>query len=52
MEYSTLLALRTIFNIEVPDEVFWGVVIAVIAIAVLAIVIFIAKGFFDELKKK
>jgi hypothetical protein len=52
MEYLTFSAFRTLFNIEVSDTVFWGVIIALIVIAVLAVVGFIAKGFFDELKKK
>jgi ABC-type protease/lipase transport system fused ATPase/permease subunit len=53
MEYLIPLALvRTLFNVEVSDTVFWGVIVTVIAIAVLVVVGFIAKGFFDELKKK
>ena len=37
----------TIFGIEIPMAVVWIVVIVV----VVAIVGFIAKGFFDEMKK-
>jgi hypothetical protein len=52
MEYLALFSFRELFTIEVPDNVFWGIVIGVIVVAVLVIVGFIAKGFFDELKKK
>ncbi|MDR1013484.1 MAG: hypothetical protein LBL86_00655 [Coriobacteriales bacterium] len=52
MEYLVFSAFRTLFTFEVSDTVFWVVVIALIVIAVLAVVGFIAKGFFDELKKK
>jgi hypothetical protein len=50
--FLTLFEGPTIFNIEVSDTVFWTVIIVVIVIAVLAVIGFIAKGFFDELKKK
>jgi hypothetical protein len=53
MEYLALFAEpQKLFGQDVPTEVFWGVVIAVIVIAVLVVVGFVAKGFFDELKKK
>lgn len=38
----------TIFGLTVPAEAIW----VIVAIIVLIIVIFIAKGFVDELKKK
>jgi hypothetical protein len=41
-----------LFGIDLTDTMFWGIVAAVIAIAVLVIVIFIAKGFVAEMKKK
>ncbi|MDR0347505.1 MAG: hypothetical protein LBH56_03940 [Coriobacteriales bacterium] len=41
-----------LFGLEIPENVFWGIVIAVIAVVVLVVAAFIAKGFFDELKKK
>lgn len=37
----------TLFGLNVPLEVIW----IVVAIVVLIIVIFIAKGFIDEMKK-
>ena len=37
----------TLFGFEVPLEVIW----IAVAIVVLIIVIFIAKGFIDEMKK-
>lgn len=37
-----------LFGIMVPAWVIW----VVVAIIILLIVIFIAKGFFDEMKKK
>lgn len=37
----------TLFGITVPMEAIW----VVVAIIVLIIVIFIAKGFMDEMKK-
>ena len=37
-----------LFGINVPVWVIW----VIVAIIVLLIVIFIAKGFFDEMKKK
>jgi hypothetical protein len=52
MEYLAFSVFRTLFNIEVPDSVFQGVVIAVIVIVVLLVVGFVGKGFLDELKKK
>ncbi|MDR2587566.1 MAG: hypothetical protein LBC23_04825 [Coriobacteriales bacterium] len=52
MEYLTLFADSKLFGFDVPDWLFWTVVIGIAVIAVLAIVGFIAKGFFDELKKK
>jgi hypothetical protein len=52
MEYLALFSSRELFNIEVSDSVFWGIIIAVIVVAILVVVGFIAKGFFDELKKK
>jgi hypothetical protein len=52
MEYLAFSVFRELFTFEVSETVFWVVVIAVIVIAVLAVVGFIAKGFFDELKKK
>jgi hypothetical protein len=53
MNVLTLFAENpTLFGLEVSETVFWGVIIAVVVIAVLAVVGFIAKGFFDELKKK
>jgi ABC-type lipoprotein release transport system permease subunit len=52
MEYLALFSSRELFTIEVPDNVFWGIVIGVIAVAVLVVVGFIAKGFVDEMKKK
>jgi uncharacterized membrane protein len=57
MEYLALFAESPaeeplLFGITVSDTVFWGVIIAVVVIAVATIVGFIAKGFFDELKKK
>ena len=38
----------TLFGLTVPMEAIW----IVVAIIVLIIVIFIAKGFIDEMKKK
>ena len=38
----------TLFGITVPMEAIW----VVVAIIVLAIIVFIAKGFIDEMKKK
>lgn len=37
-----------LFGFEVPTIAF----VAVIVVVVLAVLVFIAKGFFDELKKK
>ena len=37
----------TLFGINVPMEAIW----VIVAIIVLIIVIFIAKGFIDEMKK-
>lgn len=37
----------TLFGITVPMEAIW----VVVAIIVLAIIVFIAKGFIDEMKK-
>lgn len=37
----------TLFGISVPMEAIW----VVVAIIVLAIIVFIAKGFIDEMKK-
>ncbi len=37
----------TLFGINVPMEAIW----VIVAIIVLAIVVFIAKGFIDEMKK-
>lgn len=37
----------TLFGITVPMEAIW----AIVAIIVLIIIIFIAKGFIDEMKK-
>jgi hypothetical protein len=55
MEYLALFLDEepfTLFTFAVSDGVFWGVIVGVIVIAVLVVVGFIAKGFFDELKKK
>lgn len=38
----------TLFGFEIPMEAIW----VIVAIVVLVIVIFIAKGFVDEMKKK
>lgn len=38
----------SLFGLEVPMEAIW----VVVAIIVLIVVIFIAKGFVDEMKKK
>ena len=37
----------TLFGINVPMEAIW----VIVAIILLAIVVFIAKGFIDEMKK-
>ena len=37
----------SLFGFEVPMEAIW----AIVAIVVLVIVVFIAKGFMDEMKK-
>ena len=37
----------SVFGFEVPMEAIW----AIVAIVVLVIVVFIAKGFMDEMKK-
>lgn len=38
----------TIFGFSVPMEAIW----VIVAVIVLVIIIFIAKGFMDEMKKK
>ena len=38
----------TLFGLSVPMEAIW----VIVAIIVLIIVVFIAKGFIDEMKKK
>lgn len=38
----------TLFGITVPIWVIW----VIVALIILLIVIFIAKGFYDEMKKK
>lgn len=38
----------TLFGMTIPMEVVW----VLVAIIVLIVVIFIAKGFIDEMKKK
>ncbi|MDR1184364.1 MAG: hypothetical protein LBK67_06160 [Coriobacteriales bacterium] len=43
---------KELFTIPVSDEVYLGVIIAVVVIIVAVVVVSIGKGFFDEMKKK
>ena len=38
----------TLFGMNIPMEAVW----AIVAVIILIVVIFIAKGFIDEMKKK
>jgi uncharacterized membrane protein (DUF485 family) len=43
---------KELFTIPVSDTVYWGVIIAIVIIVVVVVVASIAKGFFNEMKKK